>query len=102
MDCKLYIITPPHLKPARASIYVCGLQLKVSSWTTIWTVSIIFYTGRKCTLKTTRKRYVYSLHQLFIFFEFAVDETALVFGLFAHTKESASILKSLVTGYGGL
>lgn len=38
----------------------------------------------------------------FIFFEFAVDATALVFGLFARTKESVSILKSLVTGYGGL
>lgn len=34
--------------------------------------------------------------------DFAVDATALVFGLFAHSKESAFILKSLVTGYGGL
>lgn len=40
----------------------------------------------------------------FIFLDLILllDATALVFGLFAHSKESAFILKSLVTGCGGL
>lgn len=38
----------------------------------------MFYTGRKCTPQTTRKRYVYFLNQLLIFLVlFIVDATVL-------------------------
>lgn len=78
MDCKLYIITPSHLlKPARASIYVCGFQLKVSSWTTIWTVTIIYYTGRKCTLKLQESGMFIFYTSYFLKLFFAVRTVAL-------------------------
>lgn len=40
----------------------------------------MFYTGRKCTPQTTRKRYVYFLNQLLIFLVlFIVDATVFYF-----------------------
>lgn len=39
----------------------------------------MFYTGRKCTPQTTRKRYVYFLNQLLIFLVlFIVDTTVFI------------------------
>lgn len=39
----------------------------------------MFYTGRKCTPPTTRKRYVYFLNQLLIFLVlFIVDTTVFI------------------------